>query len=481
MDTTLTRRKVAEELLTAVRIGLLRATASARVDWREDIFRGFRPNTISRSVSLKHARLFATNPDYLQQLIDIYLDELSIQGAFGERLAAAAEDARIPAALQDIFAGLSTLTELPLIPSGFDADDPSAPTSPESDNQRPAPRAAGAATTAPQRATNTPPPPKATFVKEPFHWIPPDDDTGLVQDSVTLFERSLSAFVERQLRAIHGDAWLRRGCGGDYRKRWAEREERAASPRPATLLGYADIAEMSEIIRAKENWPAFEPYFEDKTFLEQRFIQVFPLRNAAAHPGQRRLYASEQSAAFAAMVRIASCYHPPTADAIDNLWTPDEPEPSSTRSDTDITANLILKNFGGLLPSHPLVGREADLRAIHEFWHDEFVKCISITGRGGLGKTALAYHFVNDLLRVPVQPDDEPDPDLVLFVTAKRNWAEQDNQELLPASQRFNALEDAFEATLNLLGQPPPADADFEAMRRQVFELANASKMPLRF
>ncbi len=315
-----------------------------------------------------------------------------------------------------------------------------------------------------------------SFRKEPFEWTPPDDDTGVVQDAVTLFERSLSAFVERQLRDIHGDAWLRRGCGGDYKTRWTEREKRAAPPHPATLLGYADISELSEIVRRKDNWAAFEPYFGGKASLEQKFSQILPLRNAAFHSGQRVLYASEEAAAFAAMVWVASCYHITTADAIDNLWTADEPEPSRTRQETDITANLILKNFDDLLPDQPLVGREEELRDIHSFWHDDFARCISITGRGGMGKTALVYQFTNDLLRSPVGPGDRPAIDLVLFVTAKQTWASQDTQEHLPASQRFATLDEAFAATLDLFDERPLSDADFESTRRQVLELASASK-----
>ncbi len=112
------------------------------------------------------------------------------------------------------------------------------------DTRKPQPAVTTATTTVPEQPADSPPSPKPAFIKEPFDWSPPEDDTGLVQCAVTLFERSLSAFVEDRLRAIHGDAWLRRGCGGDYKKRWSEKEDRATGPRPASLLGYADISEL---------------------------------------------------------------------------------------------------------------------------------------------------------------------------------------------------------------------------------------------
>ena len=175
------------------------------------------------------------------------------------------------------------------------------------------------------------------------------------------------------------------------------------------------------------------------------------------------------------MARIANSYHSPTAAAIDNLWTPDKPEPSRTRQDTDITANRILKNFEDLLPSQSLVGRENQLRTIHEFWHAPFARSLSVTGRGGLGKTALVYEFVNDLLRVPVPPGNQTALELVLFLTAKQSWAEQDDQRRLPESQRFGTLLEVFHATLELFDISTDVDVEFGALRTQVPKLAQDS------
>ena len=470
----LTRRRVAKELLTSVRIGLLQTVASARADWREDIFRGFRPNKISRSVALARTTWFATNPEYLQQLLDIYLEDLGIPGAFGERIATAAADARIPAALRELLSDLASSPTLSSMPSGMDADDPQGDsTTTESADAHPqsAPKEAAAAPA--ELPIQTPAHPQRSFRKEAFDWSPPEDDTNVVQDAVTLFERSLSAFVADRLRSLHGDAWLRRGCG-KYRARWALKADGATASPPATELGYAEISELSEIICAKQNWPIFEPHFSSKPFVEQQFSHVLPLRVEGFHPGQRVIYAPEEAAAFAAMARLAACYHQPTADRIDGLWAPGEPDAHTSRRETQVTADLILKNFDAL-PRQPLIGRDDELREIHEFWHDPFARSMSVTGRGGLGKTALVYEFVNDLLRIPVHPESKPALELVLFLTAKQNWADQDAQERLPESQRFGTLRDAFHATLELFDEEIHPDSAISTLRRHVLELADDS------
>ena len=474
MSAPLTRRRVAEELLTSIRIGLLHTAASVRPDWRDDIFRGFRPTKISRSIALTRVGWFANSPGYLQQLADIYLEDLSIPGAFGERMAAAGEDARIPSALRQIFADLALAGDLSSVSPGVGSDQPApevAASEQQDANLRPTSSTTGASLS--ESSAETPTGPEQTFEREPFVWTPPSDDASLVQDAVTLFERSLSAFVAERLRAIHGEAWLRRGCG-QYRSRWAQKAAGATASPPASELGYAEVGELAEIICLKANWPVFAPYFGTRKAVEQEFAHILPLRVEGSHPGQRVLYAPEKAAAFAAMARMAGYYHQPTADAIDNFWTPGEPEPSPTRSDTDTTANLILKNFAAL-PSQPLLGRDDQLRDIHEFWHDPFLGSISVTGRGGLGKTALVYEFVNDLLRIPVHPDHKPDLELVLFLTAKQTWADQDDQARLPKGQRFGTLRDAFHATLDLFDVEVEPSADLSTLRRNVLELAQGS------
>ncbi|MDE0603737.1 MAG: hypothetical protein OXI18_04965 [bacterium] len=465
---------MAEELLTSIRIGLLHTAASARPDWRDDIFRGFRPTKISRSVALTRVGWFANSPGYLQQLADIYLEDLSIPGAFGERLAAAADDARVPGALRQVFADLAVTDGLASVPSGVGSDETESPAPAPAlqDTDLPATPPTAAAKLAGQSA-QTSTGLQRSYGKEPFTWTPPRDDTSVVQDAVTLFERSLSAFVADRLQAIHGDGWLRRGCG-QYRSRWAEKAADATASPPTSELGYAELAELGEIIGLKANWPVFAPYFGTKKAVEQEFAHILPLRVEGSHAGQRVLYAPEKAAAFAAMARMAGYYHQPTADAIADFWTPGEPEPSPTRRDTDITANLILKNFAAL-PSQPLLGRDHELREVHEFWQDPFARSISVSGRGGLGKTALVYEFVNDLLRVPVHPDNKPDLELALFLTAKQTWADQDDQVRLPESQRFGTLREAFHATLDLFDEGVEGSADLGTLRRHVLELAQGS------
>ncbi len=304
----LTRRRVAEELLTAVRIGSLQTTTSARAGWRDDIFRGFRPTKISRSVALTRMGWFARHPEYLQQLLDIYLNDLSIPGAFGERMTAASDDARIPAALREILADLAS-HDLSAIPAGLDDVEPTHDSAASEATEQMSSSSPDSAATPTEPPTDPRPHQQHSFTKEPFEWTPPGDDASRVQDAVTLFERSLSAFIEHRLPVIHGDAWRRRGCG-PYLKRWAEKADRATGSQPGSELGYADLAELNEIICLKANWPVFEPYFGNKHFIDQQFGHILQLRNDGFHPGQRVLYASEEAAAFAAMARVTVTTNP---------------------------------------------------------------------------------------------------------------------------------------------------------------------------
>jgi len=460
----LTRYVVAEEVLRSIRIGTLQSATSVRQDWREQVFRGFRPNKISRSVALTRSRWFASDASYLAQLLDVYLDDFSIPGAFADRLRAASENARVPIGLRELLADMSSLNDLASLPAGIDGAD-------QSDE----------ALRGPDRADSTglnqiepPTDERVAFEREPFEWTATEDDVGVVQDAVTLFERNLSAFIENRLRRIHGNDWLKVGCSS-YKRRWLDKAAKETGPPPESQLGYAEIGELGEIIVAKRNWPVFKPYFESKSWVESQFSFIVPLRTAGFHPGARKIFAPERSAAFAAMSRIASCYHGATAEEIDRLWSAEEVDEPDPDSEVVLTSERVLKNFDSL-PRPSIVGREQQLRQLHEFWDDEFTRSISITGRGGLGKTALVYEFVADLLRVPVYPRADAELDLMIFLTAKQTWAEQDDQQRLPDRQRFGTLREAFEATLEILDEIPDPDDDMPVLRRKVLELARANR-----
>lgn len=465
MSRDLTRYAVAEEVLRSIRIGTLQSATSVRQDWRERLFRGFRPNKISRSVALTRSRWFAADASYLAQLLDVYLDDFSIPGAFADRLSAASENARVPPGLRELLADMSSFDDLAALPAGIDmsdqSDDPAQEDKPSDDP----PELRRAESSASEHIS---------FERESFEWAPTQDDVGLVQDAVTLFERNLSAFIENRLRRIHGTDWLKIGCSS-YKRRWSDKAGKETGPPPESQLGYAEIGELGEIIVTKRNWPVFRPYFESKTWVESQFSFIVPLRTAGFHPGARKIFAPERSAAFAAMSRVASCYHSETAEEIDRLWSADEVDESDPENEVALTSERILKNFDSL-PRPSIVGRDQELRELHEFWDDEFARAISITGRGGLGKTALVYEFVADLLRVPVYPGVDAELDLIIFLTAKQTWAEQDDQQKLPDRQRFGTLREAFEATLDILDEVPEPDDEMPVLRRKVLELARANQ-----
>ena len=389
-------------------------------------------------------------------------------------MAAVAGNARISLGLREVLAEIQSLRDLSDLPSGIEITEQQEEISPTYGDQVAADEVVpepDVAATDSSKGSSTPP--SQVYERLNFEWEAPTDDVGVVQDAVTLFERSLSAFVEHGLRRIHGEAWFRKGCG-PYKDRWSERATGATASPPTLRLGYAEIGELEEIIRAKQNWPVFKSYFSSKDWVENQFASIIPLRVEGFHPGARQIFAPEKAAGFAAMARVASCYHIPTADSIEQLWSAEESDQSDPTSEVVLTSELILKNFD-TLPRPRIFGRDTQLQELHEFWNDEFARCISITGRGGLGKTALVYEFVADLLRVPVEPGEDAGLDLVIFLTAKQSWADQDDQQRLPDRQRFGTLREVLEATLEIFGVDALGD-DISQLRTKVLEVARDNR-----
>ena len=243
---------------------------------------------------------------------------------------------------------------------------------------------------------------------------------------------------------------------------------------PETLLGYAQLSELQAVIVSRGNWAAFAPYFSSKEWFLSEFRGIAALRQAGAHPEQRTLYKTQQYRAFSSMCAITDRFHAETAARIDLIWSEeqsatDATDETSSDDTTRATLDLVQKNFDAL-PSIDLIGRDAELTRLHGFWDDDYQRSICVTGRGGVGKSALVYSFVNDLLRRPCQIHERPRPELVLSLTAKDNWIE--GQVEAPLEQRFGSLRRVLEAFIDLCGGDAPRDSEVEELRDEALALA---------
>ena len=502
MSAELDRTTLARAILSAIRLRVLREEIRNRRVWRETVFPGFRPDSITRSVAGAAAPRFATAPRMLSDLIEVFIHDLGSEGAeFSDRQLAAASDPRVPPDTQDalrLSAEAKDLSELPVraaqAAAGPAVERPVAqpkdeerlasepattaePVAPieEAAPEEPAPTAADPAghvhASQPKVAPGEPP---------PFEWSPPPDDSDDIQSAVTLFGRSVSAFIVFRLQALYGDAWLRKGCG-PYRKSWQDREKRPGAVEPETLLGYAWFDELKEIIISRDNWTTFSPYFPTKEWVASEFKLVSPLRQAGMHSEQRALYKSQHFGAFSCMSAITACFHLETADAIDLLWS-EEQSTAGIAEDDETLATLfrVQKNFPSL-PTVELMGREDELARLHAFWDDDFERVICVTGRGGVGKTALVHSFVNELLSRPCKIGERPNPELVLSLTAKENWLEDEVEWLKgqvrpPAEQQFGSLRRVLEAFIDLCGGTASSDSEMGELRDEA--LTHAREIP---
>ena len=485
MPDEIDRTTLARAVLAAIRLRALTDMLRNRRVWREQVFRGFRPDSITRSIANGAASRFAANPAALIELVSVYVSDLGYDDEFSEGLIAAANDPRVPQETQTalrLAAGAGDLGQLPsgsatattaqmpsprpladkeaIVAEPFDIEsqhiedrEPLTPSAHERTDPAGRARAGGV----------KPEPPPI------FSWTQPQDEVGEIQAATTLFERCLSAFTRWRLESLHGDAWLRKGCGpwkNDWRKREGEKKEGPRTTKPETLFGYASLSQLKEIIVRSENWKAFEPYFISKSWLEMEFNNLLPARDGGAHAAERRIYKSEQVSSFRSMCTITDRFHQDTAAKIDRIWSQ-----QSQQYEEEVLPTLerVAKNFDSLTKIE-LIGRKDEMARLYEFWNSEFERAICITGRGGVGKTALAYSFVNELLNRPCKAGEKPQPELVLSLTAKNNWIE--GQVESPAEQRFNSLRRILDAFIELCGGDTSPERDLEELRDEALALA---------
>lgn len=498
----MTAAGVALRLLQAVPLKQLRSRARSSARWRS-AFPGFRPTSITNDQFVRAALIFSRDINLLKELAEQFLDSLGAPsgGSLRERFSAAAQTARpdeatpwlcrllaetdlsdlprprtpgpmpsLPAArFEQRTVGAGSTSQVP--PNGGESE-------PLEHGETPAsPADAHGRSTQPGRLmqrsqTVTAPTPLQRFARVDLEWEPPDDHVTEAQQAVTLFERALVRLMIRQLRALYGDAWLSKGCGAT-RQKWQERAEKGTAAEPETLIGYAELGELLDVLVRKDNWPAFAPYFDNPESLRQDVRKIIPLRVSAMHAAQRSLALVEHVDGLAAMVKLAKSFHPGTVTKIDELFreTLAQGAPEGTG---DVTALRIQTNLGDF-PGMKLVGRDDELGKIQEYWDDEYVRVVSIIGEGGIGKTALLDAFVSGLLGKSQPGSGRPDPEVIVYLTAKETYLEH---MWRPAERlRFKTLRRILEATLETLGGDAGLEPDDKELRRSILSSAKTFRI----
>lgn len=136
----MTRFDVAAQLLSAASVPSLRRETRRNREWVA-IYRGFRPDSLTRPLFVRGAVAFAASPHRLASLCEVFLDSIGVpkQPSLSGRFAAAAELTELDPQVADVCRQLASiqLADLPVgspdlrLASGKTVDPEEAPEAPE--------------------------------------------------------------------------------------------------------------------------------------------------------------------------------------------------------------------------------------------------------------------------------------------------------------------------------------------------------------
>ena len=441
--------------------------------------RGFRSGSLARDDFIRNSRVFAANEELLADLLEIALSELGATGSSIQlKISDALEANSLEPQLREVLASLTDISSL----AEFPLEDTPTPSQPNEHSEERSPTIVEAAVSSQSQDAAVLAGEELSLEQDqgdqsrgqpapPLIWDPPTDSVSEVQDAVTVFERALVQFVKWKLQELHGEGWLRKGCS-QFRKQWREKLDRGGTVEPDTLIGAAEFGDLKDIIVMRANWKAFSPYFSSKEWVKGQFEQIIPLRISGMHPGERILVTREFMGPFAAMIAVLNKFHEASAEKVDRIfWDTGDPEQSSTRF-SQIVSNLAS------IPADPrLVGREDEEVKIEAFWADPYQRVLSITGHGGVGKTALLDSFIHKFLSQPVRAEDEPGIEVVVYLTAKTEWLE-DKAKVSP-ELGLKDLESVCNWAIDVMDGDRTGAESLDDLKRMVYD--QASELPILF
>jgi hypothetical protein len=114
------------------------------------------------------------------------------------------------------------------------------------------------------------------------------DVSSVAWNIFQILERSLVSLIKSKLIETYGNDWEKKGFHwllGNLKERKRTRHPLSRSQEPASLLGYAYVGELKQIIINKDNWSLFKPIFQNKQRLERDLDVLGEIRPQLAHPG----------------------------------------------------------------------------------------------------------------------------------------------------------------------------------------------------
>jgi hypothetical protein len=148
------------------------------------------------------------------------------------------------------------------------------------------------------------------------------DVNSVAWECFETFERSIVNLIKSELTKVYGDDWESKGLHflvGELRKRKRARHPLSRSQEPSTLLGYAFLAELKQIIVNKENWALFKPIFQNKQRLERDFDVLGEIRPQLAHPGDTVTSVEDARYAISTAKKILEQYDKKATDQLTRL------------------------------------------------------------------------------------------------------------------------------------------------------------------
>ena len=110
--------------------------------------------------------------------------------------------------------------------------------------------------------------------------------TNAAHDRLQRFECHVREFIDRKLRAVLGEDWIKHRVSGEIRRAWINKQKKAVDEgqpqRP--LMAYADFTDYEKIIVRSDNWEdVFRQVFRRKTLVQESLQRLYPIRLCTMH------------------------------------------------------------------------------------------------------------------------------------------------------------------------------------------------------